>query len=148
MTQVTDPGAWRRVPVGAIGTLRDCVRLPAVRLEAGWQVQLSTRGWFTLVGEPVLLGDSQDPDGGQVQLLLTGPGTEGTVRHVFRRGERLWARAPQPETVPAIGCVNPDCANDGPFLMTERGLMYEGCAADHALAETAGPDTPEEAGRG
>lgn len=62
------------------------IRLPAVRVERGWEV-LDEGAWRVVAAEPELLGDGEDGDGGRVQLLL---GDLGPV--VYRRGEKVWAR--------------------------------------------------------
>jgi hypothetical protein len=145
MTSITDPMVLRRVPVDSIP--RDCVHIPAVRVEQGWSVEIEGR-WFRVVAEPLLLGDSLDEDGGRVQLLITGPGVSVVDLATFRRGERVWARAPQPGAIETLGCINPECPAPGPYELTEAGLMCKAHLADHALAETTGPDNDQEADRG
>lgn len=125
------------------GVDRNCAFIPAVRVENDWSIEIEGR-WFHVVGEPMLLGNGEDQDGGRVQLLITGPGVGVVDLATFRRGERVWAKAPQPDALETLGCIYTECDADGPFTLTDDGLMCPGHTADHALAETAGPDTPEE----
>ncbi len=115
---------------------KDAALLPAVMVMAGWEIEVEHR-WFTVFGDP-------RHDGDQVQLWFRGPGVPVLDTAIFGCSERVWARAPQPGALETLGCINPDCGNDGPYVMTDKGLMCEGCVTDHALAETAGPDTDEE----
>jgi len=147
MTPVTGPVVSRRVPTGSVP--RDCARIPAVRLEAGWSVQIEGR-WYEVVSEPLLVGDGLDEDGGRVRLRVTGPGVAVVDLATFRRGERVWARAPQPGALAVLGCADPDCVTEGPFELVGSRLWCLPCLADRVrdalLAETAGPDDDGEAG--
>jgi hypothetical protein len=129
----------RRVPVGSID--RTCARIPAVRIELDWSVWFEGR-WLTVVGEPILVGDSLDEDGGRVRLLLLAPRTSGARLITFRRGERVWVRAPRPDDLTILGCTNPQCANEGPFELVGVQLWCLPHLADRVrdalLAETAG----------
>jgi hypothetical protein len=115
-------------------TATNLILLPAVRVELGWGV-LDTDVWRRVTAVPELLGDALDEDGGQVLLVLEGRGPV-----TYRRGERVWARAPQPDAITVLGCIAPDCAAEGPYTLTDDGLMCPAHTADHALAETAGGD--------
>jgi len=145
-TQLTDPVALRHIDPRGVD--RNCARIPAARVENGWSVEIEGR-WFLVVAEPQLLGSGEDQDGGRVQLLVVGPGVEVVDFAMFRRGERLWCKAPDPDAVALLGCIFPDCAAEGPYELTDFGLMCAGHVAAHALAETAGPDHETEVtGRG
>lgn len=140
-SKLTDPAALRHIDPRSVD--RNCALLPAVRVDAGWSIEIEGR-WFQVAAEPLLLGYSMDEDGGRVQFLVTGPGVAVVDLATFRRGERVWCKAPQPDAIPTLGCILPDCTDDGPYVMTDKGLMCAGHTADHALAETAGPDTDQE----
>jgi hypothetical protein len=135
MTKITDPVVLRTVDTSLIP--KDCVFLPAVRVENGWSIELEGR-WHQVVGEPLLLGDSTDEDGGRVQLLVTGPGVSVVDLATFLRGERVWARAPRPQEIETLGCMRAECAADGPFTLTDDGLLCRVHLADHILAEAQG----------
>ncbi|MGH3416758.1 MAG: hypothetical protein ACRDVE_04395 [Actinocrinis sp.] len=141
-SKLTDPCTVRRIDIRAVD--RNLAFLPAVRVETKWSIEIEGR-WFTVVGEPMLLGDGQDQDGGRIQFLITGPGVTVVDLATFQRGERVWAKAPAPDAIATLGCIDPDCAAQGPFTLTDKGLMCDGHLADHALAETAGLDTNQEA---
>lgn len=140
-SQLTDPATMRHVDPRGVD--RNCVFLPAVRVDAGWSVEIEGR-WFQVAAEPVLVGTGDDEDGGRVQFLITGPGVAVVDLATFRRGERVWCKAPQPEVIETLGCVDPECDAPGPYTLTDDGLMCNGHLAVHALAETAGPHTDEE----
>lgn len=141
VSKLTEPATLRHVDPRGVD--RNCVFIPAVRVEGGWSIEIEGR-WFHVSAEPMLLGDSLDDDGGRVQFLITGPGVSIVDLATFRRGERVWAKAPQPDAIPTLGCILPDCTDEGPYVMTDKGLMCESHLTDHALAETAGPDIDEE----
>ena len=145
MTTLSDPVALRSVHVTSV--TRECARIPAARIEAGWHVLIEDR-WFRVIDEPELLGDDLDDDGGRVRLHVTGPGVSVLDMVVFRRGERVWCRAPRPDVIPTLGCADADCPVEGPYTLTEAGLLCRGNLAAYALAETAGPDVEQEADRG
>jgi len=140
-SQMTDPCMLRHMDPRGVD--RNCAFIPAARVENEWSIEIEGR-WFQVVGEPLLLGDSMDVDGGRVQFTITGPGVGLVDLATFRRGERLWAKAPQPDAIETLGCIYQDCDAPGPYTLTDDGLMCVGHTADHALAETAGPDIDEE----
>lgn len=144
-TQLTDPVALRHLDPRGVD--RNCARIPAARVENDWQVEIEGR-WFRVVAEPQLIGDGEDEDGGRVQLLVAGPGVEVVDLVTFRRGERIWCKAPDPDALATLGCIFPDCDAVGPYTLTDLGLMCNGHVAAHALAETAGPDDDTEGDRG
>lgn len=134
-SRLTDPTTLRHVDPRGVD--RNCAFIPAVRVDTDWSIEIEGR-WFRVVAEPVLLGAGDDEDGGRVQFLITGPGVAVVDLATFRRGERVWCRAPSVEMFETLGCVDADCDASGPYTMTDKGLMCVGHLADHALAENAG----------
>jgi hypothetical protein len=139
-SQVTDPCALRRIPVGSIP--RDIDRVAVARLDAGWRFLFEGR-WFTVVGSP-------DRHGEDVRIWFQGPGVAVVDMATFNPARRFWARPPQ-DPAQKAQCAADGCPGPGPYTMTDDGPLCIPHLGEHLLAETAGPDDvpePEAADRG
>ena len=128
-SQVTDPCALRRVPVGSIP--RDVERVAVERFGAGWRFLFEGR-WFTVVGSP-------DRHGEDVRVWFRGPDVPIVDMATFRVGRRLWARVPQDPDDTHHCAAEGGCPGPGPYTMTDDGPLCIPHLGEHILAESAGP---------